>query len=361
MITRTFHPIGQGAFYTEKHDYGSEKYNIVYDCGSTSLDETVLKSRIKSCFKKNEVIDILFISHFHDDHINGIEFLRNHCKIKSVVVPFLSEKSKAAHIAENNLLGSDIDPLLINNPAEYFGPGIFTITIKPYNEGNANNEQVIEYEILEKYARQELDSATKIRVAQWIYVPFNFKQEERATQFEEELSKKGIILPDLREIEKLSKSWPQIIEAYNEVDGELNENSLILFSGPINNSKPIRTRIVNSIRHWYYQNDCTSCLYTGDYNAKSRNSCNALVAFINRITPQLGTLQIPHHGSIKNFSEQILDRRKGPLQCIISVGNYNTYGHPSHAVINRLADTGNFPIIVTESIDSYLAQIIYFG
>ena len=35
MIQRTFHPVGQGAFYSERH----ENYNIVYDCGSVNVSK----------------------------------------------------------------------------------------------------------------------------------------------------------------------------------------------------------------------------------------------------------------------------------------------------------------------------------
>ena len=63
LLQRTFHPVGQGAFYTERHKISNGKdFTIVYDCGSFQF--TNLKNRIKSAFQKGEEIDILFISHF---------------------------------------------------------------------------------------------------------------------------------------------------------------------------------------------------------------------------------------------------------------------------------------------------------
>lgn len=38
IVVRTFHPVGQGAFYSERfyeEDCSSAKYNIVYDCGTS--------------------------------------------------------------------------------------------------------------------------------------------------------------------------------------------------------------------------------------------------------------------------------------------------------------------------------------
>jgi len=72
LIERIFYPIGQGAFYSEKHN----NFNIVYDCGNwknTKLADKV----VKQAFLKDEVIDILFISHFDYDHINKISTLKS--------------------------------------------------------------------------------------------------------------------------------------------------------------------------------------------------------------------------------------------------------------------------------------------
>lgn len=68
MMHRIFVPVGQGAFYLEKFEIGEEKFNIVYDCG-TSTETVNIKSKIRSYFKKNEEIDYVFISHLHKDHI----------------------------------------------------------------------------------------------------------------------------------------------------------------------------------------------------------------------------------------------------------------------------------------------------
>ena len=73
-FTRKFHPVGFGAFYTECHEFGGREINVVYDCG-TLKGETFIEGCIRKQFPKDKtVIDILFISHFHKDHINGVPF-----------------------------------------------------------------------------------------------------------------------------------------------------------------------------------------------------------------------------------------------------------------------------------------------
>ena len=78
-LIRTFHPIGQGAFYSERHIFTTTEFTVVYDCGSSTIKGKKLETKINSSFPENQIIDILFISHFHADHINGIEYLKNHC------------------------------------------------------------------------------------------------------------------------------------------------------------------------------------------------------------------------------------------------------------------------------------------
>ena len=67
-MTRTFHPVGQGAFYTEqfgREGNGSEVC-IVYDCGTKTSQEHVDREKVVKDALGNgsQPVDILFISHF---------------------------------------------------------------------------------------------------------------------------------------------------------------------------------------------------------------------------------------------------------------------------------------------------------
>ena len=56
MIQRIFHPVGQGAFYSERH----ENHNIVYDCGTHYFNrgKKGIKNTIFQSFSKDEIIDM---------------------------------------------------------------------------------------------------------------------------------------------------------------------------------------------------------------------------------------------------------------------------------------------------------------
>ncbi len=138
MIQRIFHPIGQGAFYSERHD----KYNIVYDCGNWK-DTKLADKVVKQAFSEDDEIEVLFISHFDFDHVSKISTLKNHVKkINNVVLPLLHQEEKNILSNIYRVLGFDL-LTLINNPQNYFGDKTRLIFVTP-SEGDSNviNENI---------------------------------------------------------------------------------------------------------------------------------------------------------------------------------------------------------------------------
>ena len=55
--------------------------------------------------------------------------------------------------------------------------------------------------------------------------------------------------------------------------------------------------------------------------------------------PDVDVLKVPHHGS-SNSSSLMLLHSASPSAAIISAGRNNPYGHPAHALLERLEGTG---------------------
>ena len=95
-VKRTFHPVGQGAFFTEQFysdDATTLLYNVVYDCGSKSPGiKTQMERSIRNVFHDKKEIDVLFLSHFDDDHINFVKTLKDngHLSGTSIFIPMLA-------------------------------------------------------------------------------------------------------------------------------------------------------------------------------------------------------------------------------------------------------------------------------
>lgn len=95
-LKRKFHNVGQGLFCTEK--FSTEKgqvpfFNIIYDCGtlnSQNLVNNAIAAEFGPITDRKVDIDFVFISHFHADHISGLDTLQKYCNIKEYIIPALS-------------------------------------------------------------------------------------------------------------------------------------------------------------------------------------------------------------------------------------------------------------------------------
>ena len=91
------------------------------------------------------------------------------------------------------------------------------------------------------------------------------------------------------------------------------------------------------------------CLYTGDYEAKGKHKWNDLKNAYDKYWDYIGCVQIPHHGSHKNYNPEFASLNS---YFVISAGCRNNYRHPSGLVIKDLILKNKYPLIVTEQHDS---------
>lgn len=104
-FTRTLHPVGQGAFFTEKIVDDKRFTSIVYDCGSTSSRD-ILYHEIEQINRDKDnywygPFNLMFISHFDNDHINGLKKLIQGFFVDVDYIEKLYEKYEAL-FAESN-------------------------------------------------------------------------------------------------------------------------------------------------------------------------------------------------------------------------------------------------------------------
>lgn len=361
ILIRAFHPIGQGAFYTERHSFNGTEFTVVYDCGSTTLKGKELERKIKSTFPKGHSIDILFISHFHADHINGIETLAKHCQIKKVVMPLIDEAAKAL-VKITNLIESDFsDTRLIDSPEDFFGADISVIRIEP-TEINPNSEGISlnNPTDISKIGNSSTNSSGTVFIPfisiDWFFIPFNYEQDDRKKKFEDALKEYGLTLADIDTINKINNHKYDIINAYNIVDGDLNKNSMILFSGKHADDN---IQCFEHYHRFYFHSHFhlglqSGCLYMGDIDLNEQNIVADIIAKLRQMLPYIGTLQVPHHGSILNFTKSILQKEIGCA--IFSYGTTNKYGHPSDRVIGDIIAKDIYPHLVTEEQQSMITQ-----
>lgn len=366
MIQRFFHPIGQGAFYSERHI--DDNINIVYDCGTTNPSSQAKQRVVNQSFRKDEIIHILFISHFDKDHISLIDTLKKTVqKIERVVIPLLYDEEKIFLSNIYKALGQSRLAKLVSDPNEFFGRETQIIGVRPSSDTEIG--EIPSLNVLEiNETRTEIQSGTPLSINgfnDWVYIPFNYQYKTRSNEFQNKLHNEGIdvgklktypdyLLYGITDVEK-----KKIIGVYNGrgiykgkgVSGNINENSMFLYSGPscekdLHEHSWIRGDYRCDLFRCYVNIDSYShrvaCLYTGDGDLNKVD----IRKIYRRYWDLIGTIQIPHHGSGKSFKATPFD--EGGFLCPMSVGNKNSYGHPSPIVISELFLKRNFPILVTE-------------
>lgn len=378
MIQRIFHPIGQGAFYSERHD----DFNIVYDCGThyENRSDTYYDKVVRQSFTRSDVIDILFISHFDYDHVSKIEVLKNHVKqIKHVILPLLHDEEKI--LISNFYRNLDFDvSLLITDPEQFFGDKCRVIYVNSSNDDNSdiNNsptdiENIIPNKINGKFTVASGRGLKIGKLQNWVFIPYNHEYTDRNTKLLEMLAAEELdcyklqtdakyTLDKIKKDLGLSKSKGGKIfqRIYDELDGEINQNSMLVYSGPSYKSTFPRIECFTSgygylspfyFRHLIGSDNRMACVFTGDADLNITH----IKDIYEGLWEYVGTIQISHHGDLKTFNENDLSDGRSYI-CPISFGKTNTYGHPSSLVIAKILSRHSYPIYVTEDPTSVLIQ-----
>ena len=326
QLVRTFHAVGQGAFYTERFNDGyNNLYNVVYDCG-TSNSQNYLTSAINNEFAEGTNIDYLFVSHFHKDHISGIDTLRTHCRINQIIIPVVSPEMIAEavlynYIENKNAHGSDDAFDKIMDIIKYCLD--YGISVAQLNEQG---------ELLNHIDPIVLSfQTTTSLVDKWIYIPYN-PQHIPLSNILNELSDRdctalvqAIQIHDFvaigREIKQMNLQ--DLKDAYSAAFGNHHVYVMPVYSGPYSIEKQIDEKI---------------CLFTGDYDASDAQKVWNLKDPISNRWDTIGTLQVPHHGSRDNSCIDLYDNLSR-VSVISSVGS-SRYHHPHWETIQYICGRG---------------------
>ena len=354
-VKRTFHPVGQGAFFTEQFyndDATTLLYNVVYDCGSRSKGiKTQMERSIRNVFHDKKEIDVLFLSHFDDDHINFVKTLKDkgHLSGTKIFIPMLA--------AEEWLR---ITPYFLNYnyvlSLDDISRGGTTRVIRVKFDGEEvgelthNNDPII----IDKIESDTISSGSLLQLnlpvqdVVWYYAPFNVQFNELIEEFREKLRNEGLDYRSLTDKDYLPGRIRKLKKIYRSLGKRpsggtaINLNSLLVMSYPKDAEKCC---FVDSIRmsgyyweHWMYHHNWSypgSCLYTGDTSANETFVWQRIEKIIDHclgIDSTLGLLQIPHHGSKNSYDDKLLTSPR----FFAGFTNYDPYYH-QHIFDDNLA------------------------
>ena len=339
ILTRTIHPVGQGAFYSEIFSVRKKNlFTVVYDCGHDKRISAAAK------IERLSAVDLIFISHFHDDHINGIEIQRNTKPL--IIIPGISHYAFVIDLIYNYMRTGDKRSDSIS-----FMLDCLPALSSAHNNGNKQNQIIIEPNsncgsrfnvVQEGVASIQIPTPTDGSEDSilWRYDAYFHKYDkEKEKELILELSKRISALAEHRSDEFKDEEWYRnLIDGLSALDiddikgvftsiykGSQNRYSMLVHSYPVDK-----------------RNKNMDCLYTGDITITQ-----PVKTTIININPHY--IQVPHHGSDHNYEETIYNKNQ---IAFISVGKRNTYGHPGRETLVGLIQKCKSVHMITEDKES---------
>ena len=320
-LKRTIHPVGQGAFYSEQFfnkEIETPLFTAVYDCGGQIANLKIEIDKISD-------VDILFISHFHDDHIKGLPFLIPKKNPKKIVFPKISPCLFLVDFVWN----------VIHDLKSMSGAKLMLKFLPILSNGDGQTiDGMVYIPVMGKRAFSILLHSEK-----WEYISFydeNVNDSTDSTVFSKLISilnlpadlDKSYQLKDFYEdIASALKKNPETVKVIKkdiyEVNYPLGHNS---YSMPV-------------LSHKCDDKSCEmNCLYTGDIKADA-----STINIVSEYTPNF--LQMPHHGSYENHDVRMYAHH--PI-AFASVGTKNKFHHPGILVLNDICKLCSEVHFVTE-------------
>lgn len=378
QVIRTIHPIGQGAFYTETlHRPGSnDDKHIVYDCGVLPLSNR-LKEEVGNILPKGSIIDVLFISHFHADHVNGIKLLAERHKIKHVVVPQIDDY-EWFYIMENYLTTDIADVNIVSDVRAAIGDAKL-IQVEPIGE-NKNGVVSDEPTALDSFNGTLINGLSPLAIdskdyALWHYIVVNPLLKGDLETLKRELQNidydgRKLTIDDLQNPDILTAVRKDIQAVYEKVFKGGNEYSMCMLSEQAERKQHesysrYNKRFLHRMNCEYYRHryeeyriyDVDGGLYCGDADFLHCDTLECLKERLGERVLNVGLLQLPHHGSKENFNIDMLSWLKNLQVSFACYGSPNRYNHPSSDIMGT-AGTYSYVIGVNQFKANVLSERI---
>lgn len=405
---RVQHPVGQGFFHSSFIDVeGAARFNYVYDCGSSagaaSRDKEIdaYKSNLK---RRGEAIDVLFVSHAHEDHINGLPQLLGKSRpstlhARTVVMPHLDaiarlialapslDSSRDTFVEQFTVRGSAAFTELLNvdRVVEVYpgddrpelperGPDPDERAPADDNHLSLEGTGSSPVSAAAHSTRSDHESFFLSRAGYQLWEFRTFADakvlSERASfikALEKGLTSAGA-LPAGERLETwivdpvnirtlLSKHRRVLADAYGPSD-ERNATSLCLFSGPAAGGTV--TGADSWATRWTYCSDYDRPAWLGTGDADLHHNFDNFAQHFKNQLERVGTLAVPHHGSRENSDSRLFDSMR-PNFAVIASSPRGGYGHPHFETVHRASDSGAQLVIVNECAATRFTESVWIS
>ena len=377
-------PVGQGLFYSGLFYSGLfysglfYGYKLIYDCGGSN--ERQVKSAIESYVEKYSdpegflKIDMLIISHFDSDHINGLPCLIEKCSvIDKIYIPYYggieSYLLLVAYIYGygENFSNKVKEIVAVNTPETNNEIGRFG------EESNMEKYKIHEV-VYRKVNEQEISDIEK--QISWKFKFYN-RVIDGKSNVKAEIDKliqniecknktlEGILTEKPEEARAgLRRIYDSYCQRSSGDKSKQNQSSLCLYHSP-----SVRDRYVSfySYNTYYFRKrilllmgdesltvsgnrDCFGTLLTGDISLKTKSEYTEFLNHYRQEIVKTRFFLVPHHGSDKNWNNSIINDYHGISIFLCSAGIKNNYHHPNEGVLRDICHSGKILRCANENV-----------
>lgn len=389
-----FYNVGQGCFYGGAIEHGGQKFVLVYDCGSVTKNKP-LKDPIIDFRTKFNHIDLLVISHFDADHVNGIEGLIKGIRVERIVLPYMPLLQRLALVASYDGYDENYNNFISNPTTYFFSNDKFDVGTVSYVEqgssrGNEEgqppndnpkfdreleegfdlgdlsleeleNDDVVKNKIIEddstlddeNVTYHSFNSSMKLRNELWEFV-FYHRQTKNETDISDfqiaidtyVIDQGGLDIRDLFTEDRRTK----IKELYSlHIASDINYSSLCMYHGPIFKAVihasicilPI-TRYRRLLfpwrwrRHHRWHHNKTGTMLTGDQFLATNEDFTPFYNYFRTRLDRTEIYQVPHHGSDNNWKMMPNNLNTHDIGCYVINHGYGRKKHPNQIVLQNL-------------------------
>lgn len=334
IITRkTFYPVGQGCFYSERITTDNDEKTIVYDCGSINtehLQNEIIQSDLAQ-------IDYLVLSHFHRDHINGIEkLLKKKCEVKNVIIPKIDALDVAFYLGT----GNTIENVMID-PNAYFGVNTNIIRVTISDEPTVLEENSVVPSTISHSTTLPIINGLSKGIGLWFlrfYVdPIVFLGKPLVKGDRD-------IIDGIKDITDYKKNKKALIEAYKKLSNrDVNLTTMSMASFPSDELWPF----------YHCNHRYAVSVMNGDTLLNTDVRIEKYIKHYIELNKFMIDFYIPHHGSHKNLCRPLYEwnLKRG----IVTSGYNNNYGHPSGVILRKFEDA-KIPVKVLTEFDKQITK-----
>lgn len=374
------------------HDDTGYFYSWVYDCGSSSKG-AVLAKAVGEFRADNggRFVNLVTLSHFDKDHINGIEILLRSTQIGTLLLPYLPLWQRLLiAISEGIATASPLFDFFVN-PVSYLtergeiGEIVFVPAAGPDDVVPDTDEDPVPVRPPDDAKVEDSsppddagddpalssNASTRVRFLKpagrivipclWEFVPYNDSQMQPHVHPRFILWAGRIAKAFVENRAQRAKALRMLKAIYKRTFGTgavpANLISLFLYSGPVGTRVTLQQWIASCPVRWNLASDNFAQLSTGDGYLDTPARLGALRRFYgrDRLT-RAGVLQVMHHGAKGNWHAGIAAELNPAVSIFSSNPNHKKLGHPHAEVVRDF--WSNCPVQVDETNDFRLLAIL---